>query len=490
MRCNSPPTGYCRFIQALQQQSNDGLIFYGNLCKRSFQQSQQVISVVMKSPLYRIFLIFVLLALPLQTWAVPRIDITQASSKTLPIALTNFEVATPDLQKASEGIYDVIDTNLTNAGRFRIIPRKGFLEDIAGIETVPKFENWQTIGADSLLMASVTADGSDGLRIAYRLWDTVSGRQVINRSYNAKRNNWRRVAHLISDDIYARLTGEGGHFDSRIVYVAEDDVRGQKYRRKRLAIMDQDGANHQYLSSGKHMVFTPRFDPVSQRIIYLAFYNDTPQVYLYHITTGKEEVLGEFDGMSFAPRFSGDGKKVVLSASKNGNSDIYVMDINSRRTKQITDHYAIDTSPSFSPNGKQIVFNSDRGGSQQLYVMDADGDNVKRISFGKGSYATPVWSPKGDLIAFTKMHKGTFHIGVMRPDGGGERLLTKAYLVEGPTWSPNGQILMYTKQNRGNSKRMGTTALYAIDAVTGKNERRITTPVQASDPAWSPLLSK
>jgi len=158
------------------------------------------------------------------------------------------------------------------------------------------------------------------------------------------------------------------------------------------------------------------------------------------------------------------------------------MNLRTKSIKQITYGNAIDTSASYSPDGSKIVFNSDRGGNQQLYVMDADGSNVERISFGKGRYATPVWSPRGDYIAFTKMANGAFYIGVMAPDGSGERLLADGFLVEGPTWSPNGRVLMFFRQDRGSPVR-----LYTID-LTGYNERRIITPSEASDPAWSPLL--
>jgi TolB protein len=93
-----------------------------------------------------------------------------------------------------------------------------------------------------------------------------------------------------------------------------------------------------------------------------------------------------------------------------------------------------------------------------------------------------VWSPRGDLIAFTKMAGGQFQIGVMRPDGSGERILNTAWLVEGPTWAPNGRVLAFFSQDQ-----RGVTKLHSID-LTGYNERILKTPMDGSDPAWSPLL--
>jgi TolB protein len=308
--------------------------------------------------------------------------------------------------------------------------------------------------------------------------------QMKGLSLTTTQANWRRVAHIISDTIYERITGEAGYFDTRIVYIAENGPSDRRV--KRLSIMDQDGANHRFLTDGKTLVLTPRFSPTQQEITYLAYFNDQPRVYLFNIDTGEQELLGDFPGMTFAPRFSPDGDSVVLSFAESGNSDIHVMDLRTRRVRQLTDNSAIDTSPSYAPDGRKIVFESDRGGSQQLYVMNSDGSGQQRISFGDGRYGTPVWSPRGDLIAFTKIFRGTFHIGVMRPDGSGERLLARGFLVEGPTWAPNGRVLMFFRQEKSDARGLGgTPRLFSID-LTGFNERELGTPVGGSDPAWTP----
>jgi TolB protein len=252
--------------------------------------------------------------------------------------------------------------------------------------------------------------------------------------------------------------------------------------------MDQDGENHKYLSDGKSLVLTPRFSPSSQQILYMSYAGKEPRVFLRDLQTGREESLGSFEGMSFAPRFSADGNSVVMSIAQGGSTWIYKMDLRSRQLIRLTTGGGtIDTSPSFSPDGSQIVFNSDRGGSQQLYIMNADGSNVKRISFGNGRYGTPVWSPRGDLVAFTKMVGGRFYIGVMRPDGSGERTLTESYLDEGPSWSPNGRVITFHRQFPNSAGRGGHVRVYTVD-VTGYNLREALTPMDASDPAWSPLL--
>ena len=191
--------------------------------------------------------------------------------------------------------------------------------------------------------------------------------------------------------------------------------------------------------------------------------------------------------MTFAPRFSPLGDEVILTLADKGNSDIYTLNLKTNITKQLTTYSGIDTSPSYSPNSKEIAFNSDRGGSPQIYVMKSNGKKITRISFGKGNYSTPVWSPRGDYIAFTKFHQGTFYVGVMTPQGKGERIIAKGFLVEGPTWTPNGRMIAYTKKDHPIGKKEGKTNIYLID-LTGFNEREIITPLEASDPAWSPLL--
>lgn len=413
-----------------------------------------------------------------------QIDVNRGTFQTIKIAISDFGTSSPN--SLAEDIPQIITSNLTNSGLFEAINPKAFIQTPASIENDGvRFGEWRAINSQALVTGRVLSDNTGKTRVEFRLWDVYSQKQLIGMAYTTTPSKWRRIAHIISDEIYKRLTGESGYFDSRIVYISEEG--NPKMRIKRLAIIDQDGANHKYLTDGRDLVLTPRFSPNSQTITYLSYKNSRPRVYLYNIDTGRQEILGDFPGMTFAPRFSPDGRSVIFSMSKNGSSDIYVMNLQSRRTTQLTNNSAIDTSPCFSPDGKQIVFESDRGGTQQLYVMDANGSNPKRITFNKGRYANPVWSPRGDAIAFTKMLDGDFYIGVIRPDGSGERLITKAYHVEGPSWSPNGRVLTYFKEFPvGRNSSTKVTKLYTID-LTGYNEKELKTPKYGSDPAWSPV---
>ena len=180
------------------------------------------------------------------------------------------------------------------------------------------------------------------------------GQQLTGQQYFTTPDNWRRIAHIISDAIYERLTGEKGYFDSRVVFI--DETGPAERRIKRLAIMDQDGAGVRYLTSGDELVLTPRFSPSTQEITYMSYGQGQPRVYLLNIETGQREVVGNFPGMTFAPRFSPDGQRVIMSLQQGGNANLFVMDLRSKATTRLTDTAAIDTAPSYSPDGTRICF--------------------------------------------------------------------------------------------------------------------------------------
>lgn len=411
-----------------------------------------------------------------------QIDITQGTVEPLPIAIADFFGAS-ELESSTGGdIAEVVTANLQRSGLFRPIDSSAFIQTPDELRAGPRYADWRILNAQALVTGLVETQADGRLRVEFRLFDVIGEARMAGFAYSTEPENWRRIAHIISDAIYQRITGETGYFDSRIVYISESGPATQRV--KRLAIMDQDGANHRYLTDGSVLVLTPQFSPSSQEITYLAYYNNRPRVYLFDIDTGRQELLGDFPGMTFAPRFSPDGNRVIFSMAEGGNTDIYTMDLRTKAVTQLTNDPAIDTSPSFSPDGSQIVFESDRGGRQQLYVMNSDGSGVSRISFGGGSYGAPVWSPRGDLIAFTKLEGGQFSVGVIRPDGTGERNLVSAYHVEGPTWAPNGRVISYFTETP--SSQGATARLAAVD-LTGSRQWMIPTPINGSDPAWSPL---
>jgi TolB protein len=428
-----------------------------------------------------LFAVFAALLVQTAAHAAPVIDITRGNLDPMPVATPDFIAGAPAQTQVAKDIARVIRADLERSGLFRPIDPASYIEKISDINVQPRFPDWNIVNAKALVVGRATALPDGNLRGEFRLWDVTGEQQIHSREYVTTQENWRRIAHKIADDIYEQLTGEKGYFDTRIVFVSES---GPKTKRvKRLAAMDQDGANPTFLTSGEYLVLTPRYSPTAQMITYMSFETGRPRVFLFDLDKNRQEVLGEFSAMTFSPRFMPDGASVLLTREGGGNSEIYRMDLRTRAMTRLTTHPAIDTSPSASPDGARIVFNSDRGGSPQLYVMPAAGGEPARISFGDGRYMTPVWSPRGDLIAFTKQAGGRFQIGVMKPDGSGERILSESYLDEGPTWSPNGRVIMFFREGGPGAG----PSLWSVD-LTGQNLRRIQTPGDASDPAWSPTL--
>ncbi len=416
------------------------------------------------------------------------IDVDRARSEPIPIAIPVFS-GDGAAGQLGRDIASVITNNLGRCGLFRPIDPNAFVGAAPGAATdVPNFANWKAIGAQALVTGRVESQGGDKVRVEFRLWDVLPGQQIQGTAYSTTLTNWRRIAHIISDVIYERLLGEKGYFDTRIVYIAGTGPRDRRIQR--LAIMDQDGENNRMLTDGTWIAKSPRFHPTRDQITFMSYANNRPRIYLFDLGSGRQEPLGDFSNLTLSPRFSPDGNALLLSqATPGGNADIYTVDLASRRSRRLTDSGSIDVSPCFNPDGTQIVFNSDRGGDPQLYVMGADGSGAKRISFGSGRYSAPVWSPRGDLIAFIRQSGGTFALGVMRPDGSGERILSESYYVDGPTFAPNGRVIMFWRETPARDSRGNgfSARLVSID-ITGFNERQVTTPTDASQPAWGPLL--
>jgi TolB protein len=380
-------------------------------------------------------------------------------------------------------ISNVVSANLKRSGFFEPLNPSSFIETGLTLANAPNFPQWTQIGAQAVLYGGVTLRGDQRLDVGFRLYDPYRQCQLVSYQFTATQEQWRRIAHKISDIIYQRMTGEAGFFDSRVIFVSEEGT--QLNRINRLTIADQDGFNPTYLTQGDEVIMSPRFS-LSQpdEITYVALGKDYSRIYLYNLTTGRRESLGEFDGQVLAPRFSNDGNKIAFSIIRGGNTDVYVMDLRSRQITRLTSDPGIDTSPSFSPDGSQIVFTSDRSGSARLYVMRSDGSGQRPISRGGGIYTAPSWSPTGNLIAFTKQGGGRFSTGVMNADGSGERILSSSYFEEGPNWAPNGRYVMFARQTPGGDTRLWTVDLSGrVVSQAGYNGR-------GTDPAWSPLLDR
>ena len=379
-------------------------------------------------------------------------------------------------------IAQIISADLERSGLYQPFGPDG-LRTISIDEVIaPQYDRWSRTGGENLVQGYVRANRNGSLTVGCYLYDIALKTELIRRGFVIQPSGWRRAAHRCADAIYVRLSGEAPFFDSRIAYIAERGTKGNRI--KQLAIMDSDGGNHRFITSGQALALSPRFSPDYQKIVYVSYLQDRVRIFIYDVAARKQRLVLETRNSTFAPRWSPTGTHILFSMAVAGNTDIYRIDAHGGTPQRLTNNPSIDVGGSFSPDGRKIIFESDRSGSQQIYVMNADGSQQKRISFAGGRYATPTWSPRGDLIAFTKMGGGKIRIGVMTPSGENERLLTNNWQDEAPTWAPNGRLLQFFRTTKG---RNGRSTLWQVD-LTGVNMRQLQTPQDGSDPAWGPIL--
>ncbi|PJI92791.1 TolB protein [Yoonia maricola] len=411
-----------------------------------------------------------------------RLTITDGVIEPITFAVPSFEAETPAAQQAAADISRLVVQDLAGTGLFREVPATAFISQVSSFVQPVAFADWRAINAQALIVGAVNVNGNQ-LSVKFRLYDVFSGQELgQGLQFAGTADGWRRMGHKVADAVYSRITGEGGYFDSRVVFVSETGPKDA--RQKRLGIMDFDGSNVQFLTDSSSIVLAPRFSPNGDRVLYTSFESGFPRINVLNVANvGRQQLQTAPGEMAFSPRFSRDGRQVIYSLSNGGNTDIYRTDLGTGQHVRLTSAPSIETAPSLSPDGSQIVFESDRSGSQQLYIMSANGGEARRISFGEGRYGTPVWSPRGDLVAFTKQNAGRFHIGVMRLDGSEERLLTSSFLDEGPTWAPNGRVIMFSRETQGAA---GTSSMYSVD-ISGRNLKAVPLQGGASDPSWGPL---
>jgi TolB protein len=411
------------------------------------------------------------------------ITVSGAQNAPIPIAVTTFTDPSGGASDLGTQISGVISDDLSHCGLFRAIDPTSFVPNSVANGT-PVWANWTILGVQALITGDVADQGGGQLRVEFRLWNVASQQQTQGTAYTTTAANWRRIAHIIADVVYQQMIGEKGYFDSRVAYISDAGRVTSPIRR--LAVMDYDGANNQFLTDGAAMALSPEYNPVRQELAFVSFQDNNPRVYIFNLQTGAERLVGSFGEMTIGPRFSPDGNTLLMSVSRNGGSAIVQVSPSGGSMTPLTDYNSINVTPSYSPDGSQIVFNSDRDGNQQLFVMPASGGSAKRISFGPGQYAEPAWSPRGDLIAYTFWGSGGFSIGVMAPDGSGERIISQGFLVEGATFCPNGRVIMFYRQT---PNEVGHDSRLVTIGIDGFNERLVETPTNASDPSWGPLLA-
>lgn len=415
-----------------------------------------------------------------------KVDIIAGAANPISVAVQKFETVGNVSAEDSAMIREVVEADLKSTGLFRIVSHDA-LPEFVEMGKLPDFKLWNAIKAQVLVQAKLSAESGGKYSLEFYVWDVNGKEQIEAQSLVASKKSARRLAHIMADAIYERLTGEIGYFDTQIVFIAETGPIHN--RKKRMAIMDQDGYGMRYLSDEKTFVMSPHFSPNMQTIVFLSYYNNDPMVWTLDLETGEQRRLGQFGGMNFAPRFSPDGTKIALSLVKNGITHIYEYDIETKSLRQLTFGNSLNTSPSYSPDGKKMAFNSDRSGNQQIFILDLETGKVERITYGAGRYATPAWSPDGQFIAFTKIADDTFYIGIMDPRGRNEKILAGGWYMEAPSWAPGSRRLVYYETEKAFDDIERISHIRSVD-ITGQNVYDIELPegINGVEPTWSPRL--
>lgn len=415
-----------------------------------------------------------------------KVDIIAGATEPISVAVQKFEISGTASAKDAAKIRSVVENDLKSTGLFRIVSHDA-LPEYVKMNEMPNFKLWSAIKANVLVQATLSSEPGDKYKLEFYVWDVNGTEQIEAQSLIASKKSVRRLAHIMADAIYERLTGEIGYFDTQIVFIAESGPVDARV--KRMAIMDQDGFGMRYLSDKNTFVMSPHFSPNMQSVVFLSYRDDDPMVWTLDLNTGAQRRLGRFGGMNFAPRFSPDGTKVALSLVKNGITHIYEYDMESKKLRQLTFGNSLNTSPSYSPDGTKLAFNSDRSGRQQIYVMDLATGEAKRITYGAGRYATPAWSPDGQFIAFTKIADDTFYIGIMDTDGRNEKILAGGWYMEAPSWAPGSRRVVYYETEKSLDGMDRTSHIRTVD-IMGQNVYDIPLPddVSGVEPTWSPRL--
>ena len=376
-------------------------------------------------------------------------------------------------------IAEIVASDLARSGVFDPIPFDSLPSRPFRREQI-NFKDWRLLGPGNLVIGNVTPAVDGGYVVEFQLYDVLRSRPIVGFQLTANKQAIRRVAHQIADQIFLKLTGVRGAFDTRVAYVTERRT-AEEQTRYELRVADVDGQNEHVILGSSLPVMSPAWSPDGTKLAYVSFERELPHIFVQEIATGERERVAAFPGINGAPAFSPDGRHLAMTLSKDGNAEIYVLDLASKRLRRVTNNAAIDTEPSWSPDGQSLVFTSGRGGKPQVYRVAIEGGRPERITF-EGSYnARPVYSPDGTRLALVHGHEGHYRIGLFDLENGALQVLTESSLDESPSFAPNGNMILYATMDGDNS---------VLSAVSPDGRIRQRLNVQTGgvrEPAWSPF---
>ncbi len=395
-----------------------------------------------------------------------------------PIAIVPFEWRSSAQQ--TEDVASIVDNNLLISGLFSAMERDNMLS-LPGVNSKIFFRDWRLSSMDYLVVGEVTdSDEINQLQINFKLFDVINGRELLNSSVNTAPNQLRIGAHKLSNQIYEKITGIEGVFDTRILYVGDEQINGKsKYK---LLVSDQDGKRASQIITSDEPLMSPTWSPDAKQVAYVSFETGRAAIFSQELATGKRQQLTNFVGINGSPNWSPDGKKLAMVLSKDGNPEIYVLTLATGKFSRITNHFSIDTEPNWTPDGKHIIFTSDRGGKPQIYKVNIGTKKTERITF-RGDYnARSRLSRDGRYLVMVHGKGNKFHVAVQDLETDKFLIVTETTQDESPSIAPNGAMVMYATKEKGK----GILGVVSLDA--GIRYHLPAKSFDAREPAWSPNI--
>ena len=404
-------------------------------------------------------------------FAIETIEITGGVSKQINIAVMPYKEINPN--QSIERMHQIISTDLYRSGFFRPLDVNGLLNKPSILSEI-NYPEMSAIEAQVMTLGQIDINGSQ-MKVNWFLVDVNKKLILTTMEYSGPIQQYRLIAHKISDVIYEKLTGIPGVFSTKISYITKNKGRYS------LNVADADGFNVQSVVGSTQPLISAKWSPDGTKIAYVSFEKKKPVIYIQSLVTGQRTVLANFKGNNSAPAWAPDGRRLAIVLTYNANSQIYLIDADGSNLKPLIQSAHIDTEPVWSPDGRFIYFTSDRGGRPQIYKVASLGGEPQRISFEGSQNLNPNISADGKLLTYISHDEGRFRVLLHDLVSGQVSKITDGPFDESPKFSPNGHVILYTHKINGS----GELSTISIDGLVRQSFN-----IHADDirePGWAPF---
>jgi len=405
--------------------------------------------------------------------AVIEIQVTKGGENAIPIALVPFGGNDSSIPV---DIAEVVAADLERSGQFQPLARRDLVANPTSGDAI-NYANWRLSGVDYVVIGSVKPAGG-GYIVEAQLFDIIQQNLLSGIRFEVTTQSLRSAAHQIADEVFEKILGIQGAFNTQIAYVSA--IGPRQSRQYQLELSDADGYDPRPMLTSPRPIMSPAWAPDGNRIAYVSFENrEQSAIYIQNRVEGNRVKVISREGINGAPAWSPDGERLAVVLSNQGSPDIYIVDANTGTARRITNSDSIDTEPAWIDRDT-LVFTSDRSGGPQLYEMSSAGGRANRITFDGAYNASATVSPDGSTIAFVHGYGDGYQIAVIERQSGLFRTLTSGTLDESPSFAPNGQMIIYATEKNGK----GTLGAVSLDGNVVQSLTLSSGSVR--EPAWSP----